>query len=233
MTDHSAFRSAVSLLSAADPSSSLAAPFLVLLPEVSATVSVLGDPFGIQTVSATCAEAEAWAESQIDLGEGPIWHAHRSHRPVLLPEVADSGSAWPAVDSVFARDGVRSVFAFPMRLGTLDIGAVCLYSCSAVDIDSGDIEQVGVLVQLASRLVMQRAVDDAELGDGAVLRDVPFSRREVHQATGMVIAQLGLSAADALLVIRGHAFATGSKVRDVSRAIVARELDLSATRDDE
>jgi hypothetical protein len=62
--------------------------------------------------------------------------------------------------------------------------------------------------------------DDADAAGG-------YSRREVHQATGMVLAQLGVAAADALLIIRGHAFARGRTVREVSADIVARRIDIA------
>ncbi|WP_375372628.1 ANTAR domain-containing protein [Clavibacter capsici] len=52
----------------------------------------------------------------------------------------------------------------------------------------------------------------------------------MHQATGMVIAQMGLSAADALLVLRGHAFATNRSVRDVANDVVERRLDFTPAR---
>ena len=62
--------------------------------------------------------------------------------------------------------------------------------------------------------------DDAPSDDG------PFSRREVHQATGMVLAQLRISPADALLLIRAHAYASGRTVRETAADITARRITL-------
>jgi len=50
------------------------------------------------------------------------------------------------------------------------------------------------------------------------------SRAEIHQATGMVVAQLGISAADALARLRAHAFAEQRLLSEVARDVVARRL---------
>ena len=52
----------------------------------------------------------------------------------------------------------------------------------------------------------------------------PLSRRVVHQATGVVLAQLELSPEDAQLVIQGQAFATGRTMADVAEDVVAGRL---------
>ena len=52
-------------------------------------------------------------------------------------------------------------------------------------------------------------------------------RREVHQATGMVLVQLNTTATDAFLRLRSHAFASGRTVQDVAHDVVTRQLDFS------
>ena len=47
---------------------------------------------------------------------------------------------------------------------------------------------------------------------------------EVHQATGMVIVQLGVSAAVALVRLRAYAYANDRRLRDVAGDVVARRL---------
>jgi hypothetical protein len=49
-------------------------------------------------------------------------------------------------------------------------------------------------------------------------------RAEVHQATGMVLAQLGISATEALARLRGHAFVEQRLLIDVARDVVSRRL---------
>jgi ANTAR domain/GAF domain len=60
--------------------------------------------------------------------------------------------------------------------------------------------------------------------DGPWLDGSWNDRAEVHQATGMILAQLGVSAQDAFVRLRAHAFATRRPVGEVARDVVARRL---------
>ncbi|WP_433914379.1 hypothetical protein [Escherichia coli] len=46
----------------------------------------------------------------------------------------------------------------------------------------------------------------------------------------MVVAQLKIAPPDAMALLRAHAFAHGTTVAEVSRGIVARELDFTTDR---
>jgi hypothetical protein len=48
-----------------------------------------------------------------------------------------------------------------------------------------------------------------DLPELAVAGESISSRREIHQATGMVLAQLNIAVDDAALLLRAHAFASG------------------------
>jgi AmiR/NasT family two-component response regulator len=65
-----------------------------------------------------------------------------------------------------------------------------------------------------------------EPGDGAAawLDGSAGNRAEIHQAKGMVLVQLGISAEDALARLRGHAFAEQRLLIDVARDVVTRRL---------
>jgi hypothetical protein len=56
------------------------------------------------------------------------------------------------------------------------------------------------------------------------LEPMVASRAEIHQAIGMVLAQLGVSADTALARMRGHAFAEQRLLIDVAHDVVARRL---------
>jgi AmiR/NasT family two-component response regulator len=55
-----------------------------------------------------------------------------------------------------------------------------------------------------------------------------LSRAEVSQATGMLVAQLEIEPAEALVRLRAHAYATGRSVTDVAGEILERRLQLEA-----
>ena len=94
---------------------------------------------------------------------------------------------------------------------------------------------VSTAVQLADEAtwLLLRQLLTINPGDGtdAPADDSPLSRREIHQATGMVLAQAGTSARDALLLMRAYAFAQGRTVRDVARDVVSRSLDFTPEGD--
>jgi AmiR/NasT family two-component response regulator len=47
----------------------------------------------------------------------------------------------------------------------------------------------------------------------------------VHQATGMVIAQMNLPPEDALAILKAHAYALNTTLADVAGRVLRRELD--------
>jgi hypothetical protein len=72
-----------------------------------------------------------------------------------------------------------------------------------------------VLILQADALPGQLAV---ELAEGA---DFHYP---VHQASGMVAAQLGVSVAQALVRLRAYAFGHDRALRDVAQEVLARKL---------
>ena len=55
-----------------------------------------------------------------------------------------------------------------------------------------------------------------------------LTRVEVSQATGMLIAQLDVDAAEALVRLRAHAYATNRSATEVARDILDNGLRLEA-----
>lgn len=213
----------------ADDLAPLIASFVAMLPVEEAAASSLGAPFDIETIVATGPRSAQLDEVQIDLGEGPGWEAFRSGRPSTMSlESSDDRSAWPFLASSPAAAGVCSIVSVPLVFGPLGIGAVSLYSSAAIELDTEQFHLAESLAVLLGRAIVARALQEAE--NGAVVRDPFLSRREVHQATGMVISQTRSTPGDSLLAIRAYAYSNGMSVRDVAAEIVARRLDFSSGR---
>jgi GAF domain len=164
-------------------------------------------------------------ELQYTLGEGPCVDAYQLDRPVLEPDLADPENLrWVAFSPLAVQSGVRSVFGFPLRVGGVRLGALNLY-CDRPGSLSDDQHAdalVAADVVCGALLAMQAG---AEPGTVAVAlgRDTDFGA-VVHQASGMVSVQLGVSVAEALIRLRAYAFANGRHLRDVGTAVVARQL---------
>lgn len=50
-------------------------------------------------------------------------------------------------------------------------------------------------------------------------------RAQIHQATGMVVTQLGLASEDAIALLRAHAFANDWTLAETAAAVLRRDLD--------
>jgi len=223
----SSFTSAIDALErSGDAPGELAAPFVAVFPVSGASVSTIGELLGSETIAATDAQAARLDELQFDLGEGPCWDALRSTRPVLMDDVRrDAPAIWPAFSAAIRDDDMSSLFAFPLSVGPLRIGAVDMYSVAPIRLDSTQALQVGAMAGIVSRHVLRRALN--AVGDEYEEAGNAFSRRFIHQATGVVLAQLDLSAEDARLVIQGHAFAASRAMMDVARDIVEGRLSFT------
>ena len=162
---------------------------------------------------------------QFDLGEGPCVDAYSQDRPVLEPDLAAPTTprwlafAGPAVDA-----GVRAIFGFPLRVGAVRLGALNLYCDRPGSLDDDSHADALVMADVAAQavLMMQSSAPDgrlaAELEAGAEFQYV------VHQASGMVAAQLGISVGRALIRMRAHAFGNDRSLTAVAEDVVARAL---------
>ena len=92
-------------------------------------------------------------------------------------------------------------------------------------------------IDLDAALVVARVVAAALVADGPTVHDAgqgPWAERaEVHQATGMVVAQLGIEERDALALLRAHAYSHDQSVGRTAHAVVARQLTFTENPDQE
>lgn len=198
-------------------------PVLVAIPMSGAAVSTLGRFLGSETVSASNDQAAKVDELQLDLGEGPCWDSVESGRPVLEPDIRNRPRGnWPAFAEAIRDERVGSLFAFPLAIGAMRIGALDLYNESPGELPAEQARQAGALADAISRHVLRRAVHLA--GNLEAEGETRHSRRTIHQATGFVIAQLGISPADAHALIQGQALAEQRSMNDIAGDIVARRL---------
>lgn len=204
---------------------SLCDPFLSIVPVSGAAISFLGSVSAQSTICASDSMAAHLDELQFDLGEGPCWQAMNSRRPGIYDDIQSvNHPEWPAFAEAIRGGAVGAMFAFPLTVGSLEIGAVDLYSTSPTGLTASQISHVSALAHLASWQVLRRILADQDDPDGG---GSPYSRREVHQATGMIVAQLDISAADAALLLKAHAFSSGRSAREISHEVVERTLSFA------
>ena len=164
-------------------------------------------------------------ELQFTLGEGPCLDAYHQDRPVLEPDLADPEVArWLAFTPPAVAAGARAVFGFPLHVGSVRLGALNLYCRRPSTLSEEQHADALVMADVAAQalLLMQAHAPPGalavELADSAGLQFV------VHQASGMVAAQLDVGVTQALIRLRGHAFAHGHRLVEVAQDVVDRTL---------
>ena len=113
------------------------------------------------------------------------------------------------------------------------VGALDLFRAQPGPLPGDDLTSAVAAAELAGISLLdlldadlQAAVADPNSNAWAELN--ALSRAEVSQATGMLVAQLEIEPAEALVRLRAHAYATGHSATDVARDILDRRLRLEA-----
>jgi len=171
-------------------------------------------------------------EMQFTLGEGPCHDAFRSGQPVLVPRLdKDAPVQWLPFAELAVRIGIGAVFAYPLVHDAAKLGVLTVYQREPGPLSDDQHEACLTLsVVLAETIsTMSQSASSGEWSNG--IEDAVEVRAEVHQASGMVAAQLQIPAAEALLRIRAHAFANDTAILAVAGDIIARRLLLGDDRD--
>lgn len=207
--------------------SRLCASFIESLPVSGAAISVFSGSMQETALHSSDALASRLEELQFDLGEGPRWEAARSRTPVLLPNVASMDhEKWPVFAKALQETKAQALFAFPIVVGAMDIGLVELYRFTPGELSRSDLETARALTDDAGWSLLRQILVPDSGEDSLTAKTSPF-RRDIHQAIGMILAQTGGTAADALLLLRAHAFANGKTLRETSFEVLQRRLDFT------
>ncbi|MEL7978231.1 GAF and ANTAR domain-containing protein [Isoptericola sp. F-RaC21] len=149
------------------------------------------------------------------LGEGPGQLALEQDRLVVTRVDGTTAGTFPMFSQmVRSIGGPVTAYAVPMRVRGLVVGVLSLYTTD------GRLSHDLVDVQFLADAVGTSLLDDVEPLDWSV-------QARAHQAAGMVTAQLRIPPADALAVLRAHAFARSSTLQDVVDDVLAHRLDFA------
>lgn len=206
--------------------SELTEPFLATLPVTGASITVISGTTPV-TVSASNATASRIEQLQFELGEGPQWEVARSGRPLMFPDARETSENWPVFGVAVAELPVGAIFCFPMQMGAVTLGVATLYSDTprALAVDAQTTAHA-IASAIAGAAVHEAMLSAGELSDVQTAHDSIF-RREVHQATGIMLVQLNTSATVAYSRLRAYAFAKGRTVEAVAHDVVAGTLSFA------
>jgi ANTAR domain len=186
------------------------------------------------TLGSSGVAARTYDELQFTLGEGPCLDSVASRSPVLIADLANATDGrWPAYGPAMLDYEIRGIFAIPIMVAGEYVGALDLFRAQPGELPGDYLAGAVVAAELAGMPLLdlmdsdlQAAVNDPDSSAWAELN--ALSRTEVSQATGMLVAQLGVEPAEALVRLRAHAYATNRSATDVARDILDRRLNLEA-----
>jgi ANTAR domain-containing protein len=171
----------------------------------------------------------ALEDLQFTLGQGPAVDVGAG-APVLVADLEAAAARWPMFVPAAAALGVRALFALPLRIGAISVGALHAYRTASGPLADGALSDAFALAGAVTLMLLHRQAAAADPGSVAGSGPQPgwaqleTYRPQVHQATGMISAQLGVSLAEALVRLRAYAYADGRLIAEVAADVVARRL---------
>lgn len=171
---------------------------------------------------------------QFTFGEGPCLDAVRGRSPVLVADLAAPDERrWPAFRGAVLESGVNAVFALPVVIATSPIGALDLFCHRSGSLTERSMSGALLAAELAALPLLDLMGTDVDWDGAGQSEDgwaqvASLDRVEIYQATGMIMAALDVSPADALVRLRAHAFAYGMTASEAAWAVVERRLSLDS-----
>lgn len=197
-----------------------------MLDVTGAGISLVSDTGTRGVICATDEVAMRIEEMQVTLGEGPCIDAVNGGGPVLVPDLNSrhdlSPDRWPGFLAAVASAGVKAVFAFPLRIGVISLGAMDLYRDAAGPLREDELGAALLAAEAAGLALLSLQTTD----DGGLSADESWRsfQPQVHQATGMVMVQAGVTIEQAFLLLRARAFASSRSLSAVAADVVGRRL---------
>ena len=162
---------------------------------------------------------------QYDLGEGPCVDAYHPDRPVLEPDLAEPATPrWLAFSGPALDAGARAIFGFPLQVGAVRLGALNLYCDRPGPLTDEQHADALVMADVTAQALLVLQADAPPGQIAAELEANADFQYVVHQASGMVAAQLDVSVGQALIRMRAYAFGNDRALTDVANDVVARTL---------
>lgn len=171
-------------------------------------------------------------ELQFTLGEGPCVDAARDVRPVLVPDLRDPAEQrWPAFGAATLDLGVRAVYALPVALAETCVGVLDLFCERVGPLPSRQLAGGLLAAELAALPLLDLMTGDTDwtrVAEGDPWAELAsLERVEVYQATGMIMGQLDVGPAEALVRLRAHAFAHDWTASEAAWRILDRTESLA------
>jgi hypothetical protein len=208
---------------------------VLLLDVDAAAISLIFDGANTGTLGASGAPAREYDELQFVFGEGPCLDSVSGRAPVVVVDLADD-ARWPIYGPAMLAHEIRGVYAMPVAVAGEYVGALDLFRFQPGELGDGDLAGAFAAAEIAGIPLLDLLDGDLNAAMTDPLSTAwaelnTLSRAEVSQATGMLVAQLEVEPAEALMRLRAYAYASGRSATDVARDILDRRLRLERDSD--
>ncbi|MBB4890853.1 ANTAR domain-containing protein [Streptomyces netropsis] len=167
--------------------------------------------------------SEHLEDEQYTLGEGPGVDAVGSCSVVVEPDLTRvRPDRWPVLLPTLNGIGVDALFCFPLRIGGVCLGVLTAQRSTVGPLSAVAMDDALILAAALTAVVLdggERTALFATAEAGAQLH-----RAAVHQASGMISVQAGVSVAQALVLLRAHAYRHELPLLRAAEDVVARRL---------
>jgi hypothetical protein len=173
------------------------------------------------TVAVTDELAARLEDAQEILGEGPSRDAFLTGELVLTVLDRPAARRWPRFTELARElDVSLRILALPMRPGGGVLGVLTLLRHDD-EVLAEDLGPAQFLADAVGAALTRDPLSHAEFGQGG-----PWSERaEVHQAIGMICAQLAIEPEDAMALLKAHAYAHELDLAAAAHLLTSRQFD--------
>lgn len=195
---------------------------VLVLPIAGAGIIVQQPGMGAEVLCASNDVVERVEWLQVTLGQGPGLDAIASGGLVVALDLTVSDGRWPTFAAEAVKFGLEAMYAMPLQVGAIQVGVLDLYRDTAAPLNASDFADAVVVTELLTAILLTQT----ERIDGQLSSwwDQPLVAREIHQATGMVTAQLGVTAREAYVRMQAFAYVQGRLLSDIAHDVVHRRL---------
>ncbi|MFD3503285.1 GAF and ANTAR domain-containing protein [Streptomyces sp. NPDC058676] len=194
-----------------------------LLPVAAASVALHTDGMPVR-LSASSERAARLAEIQATLGDGPCQHAARAGVPVLACDLTTGRDVgrWPVFAQQATAAGVRAMYSIPLGNEAVCVGTLDLYRDTPGELTPRELRTALMVanVMTVALMALPRGEEHGGRETEPWLSGLAKDQDEVHQAVGMIMAQLGIGSDEALARLRGHAFAQSRTALELAHDVV-------------
>jgi len=194
----------------------------------SAAGVMLASPEGELRLAASSSEAMRILEVfELQAQEGPCLDAFRTGERVEHENLRAGSGRWPRFSAAGLEAGFQSVFALPLRLRDVTIGALNLFGVEQTPMDERDVIVARAFADLAAISVLHHrgATESQRLNEQ--LSGALTSRIVIEQAKGVISERARVDLEEAFIRMRAYARANNLRLTDVARAAIDGSLDLT------